>query len=268
MNKKTVLTIIKLIPVVSAVLAFILVFSSLEAGALTGIAVLLALLGFVFFFIGRKSAKEDKTLKILGILDLLSTVAIILMYVFVFIAFAKGITDVDEPADDSSGYEMENVEIGTCIGSFVSEDMDGNEVTEAVFADKDVTVLNVWATFCGPCIEEMPELAALAEELPDNAQVIGVVIDTPPAGIKEGDSVEDWGGDPDNIDLAKKICNETGVKYTNILASGSVMQMLDNIVAVPTTFILDKSGNIICTPFVGANVEGYRKAVEDYLGGL
>ena len=267
MNKKTVLTIIKLIPVVSAVVAFILVFSSMSAGILTTVTVLLAFFGFVFFFIGRKAAKGDKTLKILGILDLLSTLAIILMYVLVFIAFAKGITDVDDAADDSYHYEVEDQAIGSNLGTFASVDMDGNEVSEAIFADKDVTIVNVWATFCGPCIEEMPALASWADEMPDNVQIIGIVIDTPPNSA-EGDAIETWGGDPDNLDLARKICSEAGVKYTNILASESVMETFEKVVAVPTTFIVDRSGKLICTPFVGADVEGYRKAVEDYLAGL
>ena len=268
MNKKTILTIIKLLPVVSAVLSFILVFSNAQAGMLTTVAVILAFLGFVFFFIGRKSAKEDKTLKILGILDLLSTAAIIVMYAIVFIALAKGITDTADVDDDSYHYSVEDLEICTNIGSFGSVDMEGNEVTDDVFADKDVTIINVWATFCGPCIEEMPELAALAEELPDNAQVIGIVIDTSPAGTEKGEAVELWGGSADNLDLAKQICGDAGVKYTNILASESVSQAFNNVEAVPTTFIVDRSGSLICKPFVGADVEGYRKAAEDYLSGL
>lgn len=169
--------------------------------------------------------------------------------------------------EDDSHYAAEDMEIGTGIGPFDSEDMDGNEVSNAIFADKDVTIINVWATFCGPCIEEMPELAALAGKLPDNAQVIGIIIDTPPAGAKN-DAVNLWGGASENIDLARQICSETGVKYTNILASDSVMQAFANVEAVPTTFIVDKSGNTICAPFIGADVEGYRKAVEDYLAGL
>ena len=89
MSKQTILTIIKLIPVVSAVLAYLLIFSSVQAAPLTTIAVLLAAFGFVFFFVGRKSAKEDKTLKILGWLDLLSTLSIIILYVIVFFAIAN-----------------------------------------------------------------------------------------------------------------------------------------------------------------------------------
>ena len=266
MNRKTVLTIIKLIPVVSAVLAYILVFSPLEAGGLTSIAVLLAVFGFAFFFVGRKAAKEDKTLKILGWLDLLSTLAIILMYVIAMVAFAGGLSSGVSDDEDNYHYAVEDQAIGSNIGSFESVDTDGIEISEAVFADKDVTVVNVWATFCGPCIEEMPELAAWSDEMPDNVGIIGIVIDAPPA--REGSAAEDWGGDPDNIELAKKICNETGVKYTNILASESVMKAFENVEAVPTTFIVDKDGNLICSPFVGADVDGYKKVVEEYLAGL
>lgn len=80
MDRKTVLKILKLIPAVSALLAYILIFSSAQAGALTSAAVLLAFFGFVFFFMGRKSAKDDKTLRVLGWLDLLSTLSIIVLY--------------------------------------------------------------------------------------------------------------------------------------------------------------------------------------------
>lgn len=87
MDRKTVLTILKLIPAVSAALAYILVFSSAQAGTLTSIAVLLAFFGFIFFFIGRKLAKDDKTLRILGWLDLLSTISIIILYALAVASF-------------------------------------------------------------------------------------------------------------------------------------------------------------------------------------
>ena len=69
--------------------AYLLIFSSVQATPLTTIAVLLAAFGFAFFFVGRKSTKEDKTLKILGWLDLLSTLSIIILYVIVFFAIAN-----------------------------------------------------------------------------------------------------------------------------------------------------------------------------------
>ena len=268
MNKKTIFIIIKLIPIVSAVLSFILVFSKAHADSVTTVSVILAFLGFLFFFIGRRYAKEDKTLKILGVLDLLATVSIIVLYAFVFIAIARGVTDTGDVEDDSTQYAVEDMEIGTGIGSFKSIDLDGNEISDEIFSEKDVTVLNVWATFCDPCKEEMPELQKMAEELPDNAQVIGVVMDAPPQGADRDGEYDVWEGDPYNIQTAREICGETGVKYTNILASDSVFKAFKNVEAVPTTFILDKSGNMVCKAFVGADVQGYRKAVNDYLSGL
>lgn len=173
MEKKTILAIVKLIPVVSAALAYILIFSSVQAGTLTTIAVLLGFFGFVFFFIGRKSAREDRTLKILGWLDLLSTVAIIALYVIAMAAIA-GVFSIGGDDEDSSRYAVEDQAVGSNLGSFTSVDKDGNEVSESIFADKDVTVVNVWATFCQPCIQEMPELAAWAEELPGTGDNHGV----------------------------------------------------------------------------------------------
>ena len=52
------------------------------------------------------------------------------------------------------------------VPAFTTEDLDGNEVTESILKDKDVTMINIWGTFCPPCIEEMPELAKLSASLP------------------------------------------------------------------------------------------------------
>ena len=116
LNKRTILTIVKLIPVVSAVLAYILILSSAQAGVLTTAAVLLAFFGFVFFFIGRKEAKEDTPL-----------------YALAMAAFAGAFGGDGE--GDSYSYEAEEQQAGTNIGSFTSVDIEGNEVSEAIFAD-------------------------------------------------------------------------------------------------------------------------------------
>lgn len=171
-------------------------------------------------------------------------------------AFAAcGESGDEDSGEDEYHYLVEDMATGTEIGSFVSSDLDGNEVTEAIFAEKDVTVLNVWATYCDPCKEEMPELAAWDEELPDNIQIIGAVID-----VDEGNA--------DMIETAKAICKDTGVKYTNFVYTDSVDKMLTDVEAVPTTFILDKEGKTVCTPVIGNDVEAYKAAVQEYLDQL
>ena len=137
-------------------------------------------------------------------------------------------------------------------GSFSSSDLDGNEVTDSIFEDKDVTILNVWGTYCGPCLGEMPELSALSDSLPENAQIIGMVID-----VTEGDT--------QMIKTAQKICQDNHITYPNIVLNESVQEYLSGLEAVPTTFILDSTGKAVCDPIVGAYVEKYKQAVQEYL---
>ena len=90
MDKKNFVITAKLIPVISAVLSYILIlgpFNAAWVSKVTGVTVILAFLGFVFFFIGRKTAGEDRVLKILGILDILSTVSIVVLYALAIISF-------------------------------------------------------------------------------------------------------------------------------------------------------------------------------------
>ena len=65
----------------------------------------------------------------------------------------------------------------TSIGEFASEDLQGNEITQDIFAEADVTLINFWATYCGPCISEMPELQKISEEYDGKVQVVGVITD-------------------------------------------------------------------------------------------
>lgn len=164
-----------------------------------------------------------------------------------------------DTADEDSGdnaveaeYKALAIENGTDMGTFETVDLEGNEVTDAIFADKDVTIVNVWATFCGPCMEEMPDLAKLSGDLPENAQIVGVVIDAPPS-------------ESEIIDDARKICEENGVTYKNLIASDSIMQMFSSVEAVPTTFILDSEGKTVCKAILGADVRRYRSEALSYL---
>ena len=88
MNRKTIVTI-KLIPVISVILSYILILGPFHSEAvkdISGVTVVLAFLGFAFFFIGRRFAKEDKPVKILGIMDILSTLAIVALYALAVIS--------------------------------------------------------------------------------------------------------------------------------------------------------------------------------------
>ena len=135
---------------------------------------------------------------------------------------------------------------------FKTTDTKGNEVTEKIFADKDITMVNVWGTFCGPCINEMPELQKIYESLPDNANLIGIVADVP-EGMKDG------------VDNANYIEKQTGVKYTNLTLSDSLSSFVKRFYAVPTTIFVDKEGNIIGDLVMGANIDAYVENLQKVL---
>ena len=125
-----------------------------------------------------------------------------------------------------------------------------------IFAEKDLTVLNVWGTFCGPCINEMPELGAWAKEMPDNVQIIGLVADI------AGET------DEQQIDTAKTILEKTGADFQNIIPNSDFSDLLSNVVGVPTTYFINKEGKIVGKPIVGAQVSKYKSFVEGYLASL
>lgn len=90
MNKKSIAIITELIPVVSAITAYTLIVSPADSTlvrGIIGVTMLLAFLGFVFYIIGRKLAKEDKAVRVLGVLDCITPVLVIALYVVAFLVF-------------------------------------------------------------------------------------------------------------------------------------------------------------------------------------
>jgi len=157
----------------------------------------------------------------------------------------------------SSAKEGSTASAGTEAGkekfpSFETTDTKGNKVTEKIFADKDITMVNVWGTFCGPCINEMPELQKIYESLPKNANLIGIVADVP-EGMKDG------------VDNANYIEKQTGVKYTNLTLSDSLSSFAKRFYAVPSTIFVDKNGNIIGELVMGADIDAYVKNLQNVL---
>ena len=130
---------------------------------------------------------------------------------------------------------------------FVTTDMEGNVVTQEIFADYDLTMVNVWATWCGYCIEEMPEFPALKEKLAEhNGNLITICDDA---------AVEP--------ELTTLILEATGANFTTLLATVDMYSgILSSVYAFPTTFFVDSEGNIVGEPIVG--VPSLEEAGEAY----
>lgn len=146
------------------------------------------------------------------------------------------------------------------FGAFESETIDGEKVTDNVFKGNKVTMVNVWGTFCSPCIREMPDLQKLSETYESKGvKLIGIVADT--YDYTKGEN------NADKIADAEDIIEQTGVKYMNILPSVSLNSAkLDTIFSFPTTYFLDENGAIIGSEYVGSrSYDQWCQIVDDIL---
>ena len=130
--------------------------------------------------------------------------------------------------------------------SFEGKDLDGNEVkSDELFSANAVTVVNFWFTTCNPCVGELSELDALNKELAEKGgSLIGVNIFT-------------LDGDEAAISEAKDVLAKKGATYQNVYfdSDGEAGKFTTNIFAYPTTYVVDRSGNIVGEPIVGAITE-------------
>ena len=135
---------------------------------------------------------------------------------------------------------------------FVTTDLDGNEISSMdLFAQHEITVLNVWASWCGPCQGELPELEALNQRLASkDCAVVGLLYD---------------GDEPEAVQDAKAVMNEKGVTYLVICPPENVDDIFD-LQCYPTTFYISRDGNFIGSPTEGADVEENEMKVDEYLG--
>ena len=154
--------------------------------------------------------------------------------------------------------------------SFSLKDTEGNEVTEAVLSDHELTMINVWATFCNPCLKEMPDLGALNREYQEDGksfQIIGLVMD----GFRveeSGEIVED----PDMTETARSMIDQTGADYLHLIPTGDFAYSLvasGQTQSVPTTLFVDSEGNMIGKPVVGSRSgENWKVIIDEKLADL
>ena len=131
------------------------------------------------------------------------------------------------------------------FSTFTATDLNGNNVDESVLSGSRLTMINVWATYCGPCLNEMPDLGELSAEYDrSDFQIIGIPIDT----------VDYYGNqDSSQVELAKELVSETGADYLHIIPSAELISSaLSDIQAVPTTIFVDSLGNQIGDSVTGS----------------
>ena len=143
-----------------------------------------------------------------------------------------------ESSDNSSSKSDESTGV---FKGFKGKDLDGNDVDDSLFAKNKVTVVNFWFSGCKPCVGELSKLNELNETLKEmGGEVVGIntdTLDNNEAGIKE----------------AKEILKAQGASYKNLTfdSDSTVGKYAGNIMAFPTTVLVDKDGNIVGEPFMG-----------------
>ena len=163
--------------------------------------------------------------------------------------------DMSMPSDQSGTGKMDNqsgadkmAEQGSMqkFPAFEGKDLDGNAVkSDELFSGNAVTVVNFWFTTCGPCVGELSELDALNKELAEKGgSLIGVNTFT-------------LDGDEAAISEAKDVLAKKGATYQNVYfdSDGEAGKFTTNVFAYPTTYVVDRSGNIVGEPIVGALTE-------------
>lgn len=138
------------------------------------------------------------------------------------------------------------------LQSFTANTLDGGTYTQDNFAGADVTIINFWATFCGPCLAEMPDIAAFEKNLPDNVQMITVCLDG-----------------TGNTDGVKRILDEAGYEGTTLLdGDGDFESVCGEILYIPTTILVDQNGAMLGDAIIGGQQDledTYKAAVNDAL---
>ena len=153
--------------------------------------------------------------------------------------------DMTTPPDDGS---MQKSDDGSMqkFPTFEGKDLDGNTVkSDELFSANAVTVVNFWFTTCNPCVGELSELDALNKELAEKGgSLIGVNTFT-------------LDGDEAAISEAKDVLAKKGATYQNVYfnSDGEAGKFTTNIFAYPTTYVVDRNGNIVGDPIVGAITE-------------
>ena len=153
---------------------------------------------------------------------------------------AQSPSDASDTSQSDSGAQ----EAAGLLSSFSTTDLEGNAVDQSILEDYDLTMVNVWATYCTPCLQEMPDLGELASEYADKGvQILGLVSDV----LNSDGTISD-----SQVETAQEIVEETGASYQHLLPSADLLGLLSQIYGVPTTFFVDSAGNQVGYAYVTA----------------
>lgn len=195
-----------------------------------------------------------------------------------YMSFAEGADEAlraEIEQAEVSTYEMEELDFhmgktafsegrvdAANVGNFTAKDVNGEEYTEDIFADYDLTLVNVFTTWCSPCVNEMPELEELKQEMAAKGiNVVTVVYDS----VDVNGEVNE-----DAVEKANQLRERAGLTFPMLIPDETMMNgRLEGIDGYPESFLVDKDGNIVGETYVGArSFDGWKAVVEKELENL
>ncbi len=161
-----------------------------------------------------------------------------MMMVLLLSACGETVEEENAASVETTEKTTEDAEPVKLFGVFDTQTLEGEAVTEEIWGEAELTMVNIWGTFCGPCIAEMPDLGEISREYADRGfQIVGMICDVTEPGNE----------------TALEIVNETKADYTHVIASEDLtMNALQYVSSVPTTVFLDKEGDVVGEIYSGA----------------
>lgn len=160
-----------------------------------------------------------------------------------------------------SAFSIGRVEGVSNVGSFETEDVLGEKYTQDMFSEYDLTLVNVFATWCSPCVEEMPELEQLRQEYEEKGVRLGVV------GMVMDLKMENGSVDEGALERAQLLIERGGLQFPLLAPDeGNMNGRLQGLESYPETFFVDREGNIVSEAYLGArSAEEWAEIVDQEL---
>ena len=160
--------------------------------------------------------------------------------------------------ENTMAFSTDSQNVATDLSNLQTVDIDGKEFSGKDFSDYDLTMVNVFATWCSPCVQEIPDLAEIQKEMKDKGvNIVGVVTDT----------VDQTGENQEALEKAKLIRERSKVEYPFLIPDKSNFNgRLSGIQAFPETFFVDKKGQIVGETYSGShNKKAWLEIIEKEL---
>lgn len=135
---------------------------------------------------------------------------------------------------------MAALEDTQAFASFKAKDVFGNEVTDEIIKANELTMINIWATWCGPCVMEMEDLGKLYSNLPEGVGLLSIC--------------EDAG---EEAEVVKDILKENNCEFPTLVPSGEIEAYVNEVYSYPTTIFVDKNGSIVDMTSGSMDMDGY-----------